>query len=81
MNKTVLKKVFDLNDYGDRCLIAIHENEDGKFNYTVTDADGPRGLSETLEPFIESEFSYDSIEKAFDAGYNALVEYLYEENI
>jgi hypothetical protein len=76
MSKTVMKKCFDVNDEGDRILIAIHE-ESGKFNYTVADADGPRGLSETLEPFLESEYVYTNMNEAFDAAQNAYVEYLY----
>jgi hypothetical protein len=77
MNNTVFKKVFPIDDYDGAILIAIHER-DNMFNYTVADADGDGGYEETLVPFIESKYKYDSIEEAFENAKCAYAEYAYD---
>ena len=80
MENTVFKKVFDVNDYGDRILIAVHEKDD-RYNYTVADADGDGGYEETLVPFIKSEYKYDSIEEAFEDAKYAYSDFMYQKNL
>lgn len=80
VNNTVFKKVFPIDDYDGAILIAIHEC-DNMFNYTVADADGDGGYAETLVPFIESEYKYDSIEEAFEDAKLAYSDYAYTERL
>lgn len=80
MENTVFKKVFDIDDYGDRILIAVHEKDD-QYNYSVAGADGDGGYEETLVPFIESEYKYDSIEEAFKEAKYAYSDYIYQKNV
>ena len=78
---TVFKHVFDISGYGDRILIAIHENDDGMYNYTVSDADGYEGLDETLVPFLESEYKFTTVEKAFEEAKYAYADYDYARRL
>lgn len=80
MSTTVFKQVFDISDYGDRILIAIHE-KDGMYNYTISDADGYDGMAETLVPFLESEYIFNTIEKAFEQAKDAYSDYDYNQRL
>lgn len=51
------------------------------FNYTVATADGDGGYAETIVPFIESEYKYDSIEEAFEDAKLAYGDYAYTERL
>lgn len=80
MENTVFKKVFDVNEWGDRILIAIHKRGN-KYNYTVADGDGEGGYEETLVPFMKSKYKYDSIDDALEDAKYAYSDYIYQKNL
>jgi len=70
----VRRRFIDRSDVTNMFLILKIFQRGKKFKYTVQDGDGPDGKWDTLNPWAESKFSYDSIEEAEAAAEDAIAD-------
>ena len=73
-----IKKLKNISDESEVLIVKILE-QNKKYKYTVQWGDGENHEEDTLLPFIESEFVFNSIDEAYNEAECDISDYFEEE--